>query len=386
MAGNLAPGNSIGTLTVNGNFAQNVGSTYTVEVNAAGQSDKLNVTGGAAIAGGTVAVQAQSGSYARNTSYTILTANAGVIGAYSSVTSNFAFLTPSLSYDANNVYLNLFLNQSAFANGAQTPNQFAVGTVLDQTWASATGNFATVLSALSVLTNQQGPQALNQISGQPYADFGTVNVQGSTLFMNAVGQQLAGFRGGATGGGQRQALAEACDGDACQAAPGPWGTWVSGLGGFGNVLGNGNSQTLTYNFIGTAAGIDYRFTPNMLLGIAAGYTYGQQWVDSFFGKGWSNTLNVTAYGSFTMDGFYADALAGYAYSNNQLQRQIFIPGLQPMTSNGSTGANQFLGQVETGYKIGVFAPAATTVTPFARLQLATVNQAAFSEWGANSSA
>jgi outer membrane autotransporter protein len=211
-----------------------------------------------------------------------------------------------------------------------------------------------------------------------------VNVQGSTLFMNAVGQQLAGFRGGASGGGQRQALAEACDGDACQAAPGPWGTWVSGLGGFGNVLGNFNSSTLTYNFIGTAAGIDYRFTPNIVLGIAAGYTYGQQWVDSFFGKGWSNTLNVTAYGSFTLDGFYADALVGYAYSNNQLQRQIFIPGLQPMTANGSTGANQFLGQVETGYRIGIFAPAATTVTPFARLQLASVNQAAFSEWGASS--
>jgi uncharacterized protein with beta-barrel porin domain len=210
-----------------------------------------------------------------------------------------------------------------------------------------------------------------------------VNVQGSTLFMNAVGQQLAGFRGGASSG-QRQALAEACDGDACQAVPGPWSAWVSGLGGFGNVLGNGNSQTLTYNFIGTAAGIDYRVTPNVLLGIAAGYTYGQQWVDSFFGKGWSNTMNVTAYGSFTQDGFYADALAGYTYSNNQMQRQIFVPGLQPVTANGSTGANQFLGQVETGYKIGVFSPAATTVTPFARLQLASVNQAAFSEWGANS--
>jgi outer membrane autotransporter protein len=382
--GTLAPGNSIGTLTINGNFVQSAGSTYTVEVNAAGQSDKLNVTGTATIAGGTVAVQAQSGSYARNTTYTILTANGGVSGAYANVTSNFAFLTPSLSYDASNVYLSLFMSQSAFAAGAQTPNQYAVGTVLDQVNASAAGSFATVLGALSVLNTQQGPQALNQISGQPYAGFGTVNVQGSTLFMNAVGQQLAGFRGGATGGGQRQALAEACDGEACQAAPGPWGTWVSGLGGFGNVLGNGNSSTLTYNFIGTAAGIDYRFTPNVLLGIAAGYTYGQQWVDSFFGKGWSNTLNVTAYGSFTMDGFYADALAGYAYSNNQLQRQIFIPGLQPMTANGSTGANQFLGQVETGYKIGIFAPAATTVTPFARLQLATVNQAAFSEWGANS--
>jgi fibronectin-binding autotransporter adhesin len=141
---------------------------------------------------------------------------------------------------------------------------------------------------------------------------------------------------------------------------------------------------LTYNFIGTAAGLDYRFTPNVLVGVAAGYTYGQQWVDSFYGKGWSNTLNVTAYGSYTQDAFYADALAGYAYSNNQLQRQLFIPGLQPRTSNGSTGANQFLGQLETGYRIPVFAPTALTATPFARLQVVSINQAGFSEWGANS--
>ena len=49
--------------------------------------------------------------------------------------------------------------------------------MLDQTWASATGDFDTVLNALGVLNAQQGPQALNQISGQPYADFGTVNVR-----------------------------------------------------------------------------------------------------------------------------------------------------------------------------------------------------------------
>ena len=66
-------------------------------------------------------MQAQSGSYARNTTYTILTANGGLSGSYTNVTSNFAFLTPSLAYDANNVYLSLFLNQSAFAAGAQTP-------------------------------------------------------------------------------------------------------------------------------------------------------------------------------------------------------------------------------------------------------------------------
>jgi hypothetical protein len=95
-------------------------------------------------------------------------------------------------------------------------------------------------------------------------------------------------------------------------------------------------------------------------------------------------VSVAAYGSFTLAGFYADLLAGYAYSNNQLQRQISVPGLQPRTANGSTGANQFLGQAEAGYKVAIYAPAAATVTPFARFQTSSINQAAFNEWGANS--
>jgi hypothetical protein len=46
-------------------------------------------------------VLAQPGTYARNTTYTILSANGGVSGTYTGVSSNFAFLTPSLSYSAN---------------------------------------------------------------------------------------------------------------------------------------------------------------------------------------------------------------------------------------------------------------------------------------------
>jgi outer membrane autotransporter protein len=122
----------------------------------------------------------------------------------------------------------------------------------------------------------------------------------------------------------------------------------------------------------------------MLVGVGVGYASGTQWTDSFMGKAWSNAVSVTAYGSFTQGGFYADALAGYAYANNQVQRQITVPGLQQRTASGSTGANQFLGQAEIGYGIPVFAAAQATVTPFARFQLSTVNQAGFSEWGANS--
>jgi outer membrane autotransporter protein len=92
---------------------------------------------------------------------------------------------------------------------------------------------------------------------------------------------------------------------------------------------------------------------------------------------------VAAYGSFTQGGFYADLLGGYAYYNNQLQRQIQIPGLQ-RTASGSIGANQALGQVETGYRFGVYAPAAATLAPFARLQGSSVTQNAFTESGAQS--
>ncbi|MBI2737924.1 MAG: autotransporter-associated beta strand repeat-containing protein, partial [Rhodospirillales bacterium] len=199
----VAPGNSIGTLTVNGNFAH-IGGTYAVEANAQGQSDRMNVSGTATISNGVaVQVTAASGNYANSTTYTILNATGGVTGTYSSVTSNFAFLTPSLSYNANNVFLTLALQGAAFSGfGGNTVNQRAVGSALDQSYASATGDFATVIGALAGLNTQQGPYTLNQISGQPYADFGTFNVANNAMFMNALGQQMALARGG-QGSGQR---------------------------------------------------------------------------------------------------------------------------------------------------------------------------------------
>jgi fibronectin-binding autotransporter adhesin len=210
-----------------------------------------------------------------------------------------------------------------------------------------------------------------------------MNTNNAAMFMNALGQQMANARGGSASAGQRQALAQACEIEACDAV-GPLSAWVSALGGLGSVLGDGNASTLTYNFGGAAAGLDYRFDPRFLAGIGVGYTHGTQWVNSFVGQGWSDSVSVAAYGSFTQGGFYLDALAGYAYFNNQLQRQILIPGLQQRTATGSTGANQFLGQAEGGYKLAIYAPAAATVTPFGRLQISSVTQNAFSESGAQS--
>ncbi len=99
--GIVAPGNSIGTLNINGNFVQN-GGVYQVEANAAGQADRINVSGTATIERRRYGIRCwpQPGTYARSTTYTILNATGGVSGTYSGVTSNLAFLTPSLSYDS----------------------------------------------------------------------------------------------------------------------------------------------------------------------------------------------------------------------------------------------------------------------------------------------
>ena len=384
--GIVAPGNSIGTLAVNGSFTQAAGGTYQVEVNAAGQSDRIAVTGApgtATLNGGTVAVQAASGNYGKSTTYTILSASGGVSGTYSNVTSNFAFLTPSLSYDADDVFLTLLLAGNAFALGAQTPNQRAVGAVLDLSSGTATGDFATVLDALAGLGTAQGPAALDALSGQQYAGFGTANVASGLLFMNAVGQQMSAARG-ATGGGIRIALAQACD-IACDGIePRPWALWGSVLGGAGSVAGNGNASALTYNAAGFATGVDYRTDPRFLLGLGLGYVKGSQWVDGFTGQGATDSFQASAYASFTQAAFYLDALAGYGYNDNRLTRTIAIPGLAPRTATGRTGADQFLGQAEAGYRIGIYAPAAASLTPFARFQAAIVSQAAFGETGADS--
>ncbi|MDP3160262.1 MAG: autotransporter domain-containing protein [Reyranella sp.] len=390
--GIVAPGNSIGTLTVSGSFTQNSGGTLQIEANAGGQSDRVNVTGApgtAALNGGTLAAQPIAGGiYAMRTTYTVLNATGGRTGTFANVTSSLPFLTPSLSYDANNVYLTLV--PGGFARGALTGNQRAVGGVLDRSVATATGDFATVIGAIAGLNLVPGQQAMDAISGQAYSGFSSANLAGGQLFMNVLGQQMSIARGSA--GGTRVALAEACSstniqsGDItlCDGAAGPFSVWGSALGGTGSVAGTGGAATQTYNFGGVSTGIDYRFDPRFLAGVALGYASGSQWLNGFTGRGTSDSYNFALYGSFTSNAFYIDTLAGYGYNDNQMQRQILIQGLPTRNAQGRTGANQFTAQAETGYKIDIYERAAASLTPFVRLQAATVTQNAFSESGANS--
>src|SRR5262249_20359534 len=161
--GTVAPGNSIGTLNASGNVSFAPGSIYQVEVNPT-QSDKIAATGTATLTGGTVQVLVQLGNFANSTRYTILTATGGVTRTFANPTSSFPLLVPSLSSDANDVFLTLTRNTTFFTSQAQTPNQAAVGAALDQ---SPLGS-ALVL-AVAFLNPVGARQAFDALSGEVHA-------------------------------------------------------------------------------------------------------------------------------------------------------------------------------------------------------------------------
>ncbi|MGY2050642.1 autotransporter-associated beta strand repeat-containing protein, partial [Methylobacterium sp. JK268] len=163
-SGTVAPGNSIGTLNVAGNVSFAAGSTFQVETNAAGQADRLAATGTATLAGGTVQVLAQNGAYNPRTLYPILTANAGVSGTFAGVTSNLAFLTPTLRYQASEVDLTLTRNDIAFATIARTRNQAAVATAIQ-----ASGAGTAIFDRTVGLTTPEAITAFQATTGDVHA-------------------------------------------------------------------------------------------------------------------------------------------------------------------------------------------------------------------------
>ena len=62
-------------------------------------ADLVRVSGNATLNGGAVAHVGAQGDYALNASYTIMEVRGTLSGRFDAVSSDFAFLTPSLAYD-----------------------------------------------------------------------------------------------------------------------------------------------------------------------------------------------------------------------------------------------------------------------------------------------
>lgn len=123
--GEVAPGNSTGTLTVEGDLNQSASAATSIELSPTG-TDLLNVTGTATLAGSLTINLIDGGSPALGDSYTILTASS-VTGTFADITVN-GLAAFDITYNATSVVLtatNPELDFSIWAEDAFTPAQLA---------------------------------------------------------------------------------------------------------------------------------------------------------------------------------------------------------------------------------------------------------------------
>ncbi|MGX1787888.1 autotransporter domain-containing protein [Bosea sp. NPDC055332] len=400
----VAPGNSIGTLTVSGNVSFASGSTYQVEVNAAGQGDKIVASGSATITGGRVEVLAASGNYAAATNYTILTAAGGVTGRFSTVTSNLAFLTPSLGYDANNVTLTMTRNDTGFgpdggggggggggtSGGGSTSSNYVAATrnqgfIANAAEALGVGN--PVYDALISATAAEARAGFDLLSGEAHAQAVSVMIDESRLVRESIlnrlrgplltqapGQVAAGFTADLPGR----------KGAVVMPAPVPqprYTLWGEAFGSAGNSDADGNAASLSRRSGGALLGADLMLYDapgsSLKVGVAGGYSQSRFDLDARLSTGKLESGHAALYAGARFGQLRLDAGAAYSWSESDIRRQVAIRGFGDLLRLQRPGS-VLQGFAELGYG---FAFSGFALEPFAQLALLRVSTDAGTEQG-----
>lgn len=380
--GTVAPGNSIGTLTVSGNVSFASGSTYQVEVNAAGQSDRIVASGTATLSGGTVEVLAESGNYAASTSYTILTASGGVSGQFSTVTSNLAFLTPSLSYGGTSVTLTMSRNQTLFFDVAASRNQGGIAVA-----AEALGAGNPVYDALVSGTAAEARAGFDLLSGEAHAQAVSVRLGESALVREAILGRLRGPLLTMPGGQVAASFSADLPGRKSGVAlPAPrfaprYVLWGEAIGGAGNTSGDGNAAGLSRRTGGAILGADLKLydtgASSLRVGIAGGYTQSRFDLDARLSTGKLESGHAALYAGARFGQLRLDAGLAYSWGESDIRRQVAIRGFGDLLRSQRPGSVA-QGFTELGY---AFAFQGIALEPFAQLALLRVSSDATTEQG-----
>ncbi len=339
--GTLSPGNSIGTITVNGNLAFSTAASYLVEISPSA-ADRTNVSGTATLAG-TVRLVAAPGNYGPTT-YTILSAGA-VSGSFAGLTVSGGLpllLIPTLSYDPNNVFLTL---TPAFASVAQTPNQTATAGAV-QALGSGNKLFDAVLG---LGTAAEVRQAFDLLSGEIHASAAGVMLDESRYVRDAVLGRARQSYGGVGGplaalGPNTQAIAYV--GEPGQAlayrgekqpvykagppAPTPsepvFAAWTQAIGAWGRTEGNSNAATLDRTVGGFIGGLDATIAQHWRLGLAGGYTRSSIDLDARASSASIDNVHLALYGGGQFGPLGVRGGAAYTWHNIDTRRTIAFPG------------------------------------------------------------
>ena len=338
--GTFAPGNSIGTINV-ATATFNAGSVYSVEIDSGGASDLINATGTATINGGTVTVIPYP-DYALGTTYTILTAAGGVTGAFDDAAST-AFVTPTLTYDANNVYLEL--SQLSFTDVAMTPNQraAAAGTEL-----LGAGN-ALYDAVFALGTAAEAQAAFDAVSGEIHASARTALIEDSRFVRDAANERLrAAFGGDAGGGVPVLAYGEGGPGVISAEPAGPV-FWAQAAGAAGRTGSDGNAATLGSSAGSFLFGADASAFDNWRFGVLGGVSRSNFDANDRGSSGAAMSYHLATYGGAQWGAIGLRLGAAYSWHDIDIDRTISIAGFNDsLSSSYGAGTAQAFGEIGYG--------------------------------------
>lgn len=258
--GNLEPGNSIGTLNVSGDVTLNSGSVLVIEVDTAGNNDKIVATGDVT-AGGTLRISPASGTYTNGQQYTIITGSS-IAGTFSTVTVLSCSGTASPSYGSTSITFTL--SNCSFS---APKNRESISSYINDLSSGASGDLSTVITAINTLSGDNYNKALEAID---YNTSGASSLLTNQQFshINSMINQRIGITNNSSSKllnrinlqsnlSNKDSLKHLSFKDKLQVI-GATGWWVRAFGG------KGEKESLTglgvngydYDFIGTTVGFD----------------------------------------------------------------------------------------------------------------------------------
>ncbi len=397
--GTLLPGDPVtprGTLAVLGSLTFNAGSFYQVHISpGAGNNSATVVNGGPGtiqINGGTVVVAPQFGHYSATT-YTIAHASSGLSGAFAPTpifTGPLAFTgSATVRTDAslNEVDLDLSAGFVIFAAPGANQNQQNVINGINN-FLIGGGSLPANFQNLANLSDPAFLNAMTPLSGENNAGFFQGAFQAGNGFLNLMVNPFLDGRFG-SGGGFGAAMGFAADEppDLPQAAlafasampvkarPMPatfeqrFSVWGAGYGGSGRVTGDlmVGSHNTTAHAGAFAAGIDYRMSPDTMLGIALAGG-GTSWdLTGGLGGGHSDMFQAGAYASHHWGAAYVSGAVAYNFHDVTTNRTVTVAGTDMLTSRFQ--ANGVGARIEGGYR---YATPWLGVTPYAAAQVQSI--------------
>jgi autotransporter-associated beta strand protein len=394
--GTLAPGNSIGTLAVQGNLVFTSAASYMVEVSPA-NADRTNVTGTATLGGATVKASFAAGTYVAR-QYIILNATGGVSGTFNTLANT--NLPPnfksSLSYDSNNAYLNLALNFIPPPGSGLNANQ--------QSAANAIVGFFNSTGGIPLVFGGLTPAGLTQISGETATGSQQTTFNAMGLFMGLMTDPFIAGRGDPiSASASAPQFAEESDAASAYASDAKvrskserdayaavyrkapvladpftqrWSVWAAGYGGSQTSDGNavlGSNDTRS-SIGGVAVGADYRFSPYTIAGfaLAGGAT---NFSVNGLGSGRSDLFQAGAFVRHNVGAAYLTGALAYGWQDITTDRTVRIAGTDLLRAQFN--ANAFSGRAEGGYRF--LTPWLIGITPYAAGQFVTFDLPAYAE-------